>query len=234
MRNILGSNKSFFLFLQNNYVLKICPRLIPDHMDTTVHHALAAYDRIIFCGSDLMKTVVPNSAKTYRYNEDAEFKPIKQGKIVYRYTMKYWESSINIVASKFSTKFRHTSLKRFISSDIFFPIYVRHSLFVIDIRHFDTRSNLTWTNRDGYRGLNVISIPLNNMIMFQSDFKNLLMHHLLQIANMRMSLSACHTNSKMIKLSCFYAKFYPSLLWILMLRISIQKRCSKGQMLFCE
>ena len=56
-------------------------RLIPNHMVTTVHHALAAYDRIIFCGDQFVKIVIPNSAKTFRYNEQDEFKPIEQGNL---------------------------------------------------------------------------------------------------------------------------------------------------------
>ena len=48
-------------------------------MVTTVHHALAAYDRIIFCGDQFVKIVIPNSAQTFRYNEQEEFKAMDHG-----------------------------------------------------------------------------------------------------------------------------------------------------------
>jgi hypothetical protein len=54
-------------------------RLIPDHICTTVHHSLAAYDRIIVCSDDFNKIIVPNSGKVFRYNDWEELKPIGQG-----------------------------------------------------------------------------------------------------------------------------------------------------------
>ena len=54
-------------------------RLIPDHMCTTVHHSLAAYDRIVVHGDEFYSVVAPGSGRVFRYNEDPDFKPIDQG-----------------------------------------------------------------------------------------------------------------------------------------------------------
>ncbi|XP_023335778.1 deoxyribonuclease-1 isoform X2 [Eurytemora carolleeae] len=43
--------------------------LIPDHMDTTTTNTLAAYDRIVVWGEELLKAVVPNSAQVYRFDQ---------------------------------------------------------------------------------------------------------------------------------------------------------------------
>ena len=44
--------------------------LIPDHMDTTATNTLAAYDRIISCGSSMCQCVVPDSAGVLRFDEE--------------------------------------------------------------------------------------------------------------------------------------------------------------------
>jgi len=43
--------------------------LIPDHMDTTATSTLAAYDRIVVSGQNLIDSVVPGSAQVFRYDE---------------------------------------------------------------------------------------------------------------------------------------------------------------------
>ena len=60
-------------------VLNICENQITDHVDTTTNQTLAAYDRIILYGDQMVKLVVQNSAKAFRYDEEQEFGTIDQG-----------------------------------------------------------------------------------------------------------------------------------------------------------
>ena len=54
-------------------------RVIPDHMCTTVHHSLAAYDRIVVHGDEFYSVVAPGSGRVFRYNESTDLKPVDQG-----------------------------------------------------------------------------------------------------------------------------------------------------------
>ncbi len=49
-------------------------------MDTTANQTLAAYDRIIFYGEQLIGSVVEDSAKAFRYDDHPDFGDIDQGK----------------------------------------------------------------------------------------------------------------------------------------------------------
>jgi len=55
-------------------------RVIPDHLCTTVHHSLAAYDRIVVHGDDFFSVVAPGSGRVFRYDESPDFKPIDKGR----------------------------------------------------------------------------------------------------------------------------------------------------------
>jgi hypothetical protein len=61
-------------------LLQFCFIISSDHVDTTDNQTLAAYDRIIFYGDQLIGSVVEDSAKAFRYDDHPDFGEIDQGR----------------------------------------------------------------------------------------------------------------------------------------------------------
>ena len=68
---------------QNDSPKKLCHLLIADHLDTTANHTLAAYDRIIFYGDNLIKLVIDGLAKPFRYDQHRDFQNVNQGELTH-------------------------------------------------------------------------------------------------------------------------------------------------------
>ena len=59
-------------------------------MDTTANQTLAAYDRIVLYGDQLIKSVVEDSAKAFRYDDHPDFGDIDQGENNFLAPMFLW------------------------------------------------------------------------------------------------------------------------------------------------